>query len=107
MGSRLTFFVRHAEFVASDDDPTEPSSGDDDNPTEPSSGDDDSQASDRTVTEPLNLVLGEDIVVDSGIAIQNGMGNGTSCLGLDESFERALNDLGLTTDEANVISSNK
>ncbi|KAH7861335.1 hypothetical protein Vadar_024716 [Vaccinium darrowii] len=70
---KLTFFVRHAEFVASDDDPTEPSSGDDDNPMEPSSGDDDSQASDRTVTEPLNLVLGEDIVVDSGIAIQNGM----------------------------------
>ncbi|KAH7850683.1 hypothetical protein Vadar_001504 [Vaccinium darrowii] len=110
VGSRLTFFVLHAEFDAFDDDPTEPSNDDDD---------DHSHASDHIVTEPLNQVLGEDDAVDSGVglskAIQEGQSlwnaetnrSGLSRLGLDESFERALNALGLTSDEDNVGPTNK
>lgn len=104
-GSRTTFFVRHEAFESSDDDPLEPSSGDDD---------DDSHASDHTMTEPMNLLMEN----DDNVGINNGSAsdvnevmshgeneasrNGPSWLGLDDSFKRALNDLGLTSDEANV-----
>lgn len=113
VGARIIFFIRHAPFVASDDDPMEPSSGDDDN------DDDDSHESDRTVTEPFNPTLEENDNMSFNNVSSNGVQqvldhwineesrSGPSHIGLDDSFERAFNALGLTSDENNAEVNNK
>lgn len=69
-GSRTVFFVRHAGFVDSDEDPTEPSNDDVDG---------DSHSSERIVTEPFDPMMDNDGSVrglDNGpyMDIQQGLG---------------------------------
>lgn len=106
-GSRITFFVHHADFPAFDNDPSE--SLDDDDPTEPSNDGDTASSHDsqRTVMEPLNIWGGDDEVSgqDNGGLVNHQLGSHR--YELDASFETALNALDLTSDEENIIISKK
>lgn len=106
-GNRVGFFVRHAGFAVShdDDDPTKPLNDNDQG---------NNQVSDHSVNEQNNNLMEDENVGNMGnISATNlqqdveqwdseATRDGPSRYGLDDAFENALKDMGLTSVEKNV-----
>lgn len=106
-GAQTIFFVHNDLFNSSDkdDDLTKPSSG---------NRNDGGDESDRTITKPLTPMhenngsaSSERMVDNAGQEVLEHWGteiarNGPARFGLDQSFEAALVDLGLTSDPSSV-----